>query len=172
MAYCNNNAGCGHSCGRSDNHGGDCDCYESDCKHSNRFIKPPVPSVSPLATFYAVRSNGKYYRTYSRASAAAGWIDKLEDARLWTKQGQAQGKITALSRIAKTHKGPGHAPIPELVEFIVTEIRVVDQTDRVAKACQARVLAARALAQKQRDLLDAQRDLKRATDHLLRLRSS
>jgi hypothetical protein len=60
MAFCNDDVGCGHGCGRQDNLGGDCDCYKSDCKDSSRY-KPPPPE--PLATFYVVRCNSKYYHT-------------------------------------------------------------------------------------------------------------
>ena len=37
MAFCNNNAPCGHECGRQDDHGGSCDCYQNSCASSKRF---------------------------------------------------------------------------------------------------------------------------------------
>ena len=34
MAFCNKRCSCGHDCGRHDDHGGGCDCYDPDCKQS------------------------------------------------------------------------------------------------------------------------------------------
>jgi len=138
MAFCWNNAGCGHSCGRQDAHGGDCDCYESDCKHSSRYkpapVVPPEPAA-PLATFYAVRCNGKYYHTYSRAGST-GWRDKVEDGKVWTRKGPAQAMVTKLSSVPVGPRlnAPQQPSVPELIEFMVTEVRVVDQAARVAEA--------------------------------------
>ncbi len=80
-----------------------------------------------LATFYAVRhpTTGKYYRTYGQRRSS-GWVDKLEDARLWVKLSGARSKITALAN--------GSNCTPELVEFHVTQVLVVNQEERVAKA--------------------------------------
>lgn len=87
---------------------------------------PATDEPKPLATFYAVRHpDGKqYYRTYSKHHQA-GWVDNLEDARLWTREGTARGNITGLSR-------PNF--VPDLIVFVVTEVKVVDQKERIAKA--------------------------------------
>lgn len=45
MAFCNNTAKCGHSCGRQDDHGGACDCYEETCPQSSRFKKDTLEKV-------------------------------------------------------------------------------------------------------------------------------
>jgi len=167
MAFCNNNAGCGHSCGRQDDHGGDCDCYESDCKSSSRYVRPvPLP---PPVTFYAVRCAGKYYHTYSRCNNS-GWRDKLEDAKVWTRKGPAQGMVTRLSD-QLVHKGPGPAPKVELVEFIVAEVRVIDQTTRVAEARlrKDREEAAHRAAAREQEITRAKDDVERA---LARLRKA
>jgi hypothetical protein len=88
--------------------------------------EPIVPTQEPLAVFYAVRNDkGEYYRMYDK-NRSTGWKKDLADAKLWTRIGPAKGKITALSH--------GKGPIPELVEFIVREVRVVDQRVRVAEA--------------------------------------
>lgn len=87
--------------------------------------------ISPLlATFYAVRNQkGQFYRTYDK-NRSSGWKDKLEDARLWTTLSPARSKVTALA-----NEYP-NLPVPELVEFIVREVNVVDQRERVAKTRQ------------------------------------
>jgi len=183
MAFCNDTARCGHCCGRQDYHGGDCDCYETDCRYSSRYVagteqededlddeddtvkQAPVPAPPPktLATFYAIRSNDKFYRTHT-PGRSAGWVNVMEEAKLWTKPGPAKAKITALCSVSKGN-------VPELVEFIVTEVRVVDQTARVAavKVTKAREEAARAVAQRERDLKDAKEKLDKAAARLKKL---
>ena len=176
MAFCNNQAGCGHSCGRSDDHGGGCDCYEGDCKHSSRYKPPPVPPVpKPVATFYAVRSGGQYYHSYSRAGST-GWVDKVdkvEDASVWTRRGPAQGMVTRLSALPEPPRtGPApRLPVPELVEFVVTEVRVIDQASRVAEAQakKERELAAQKKACHEREVDKARGELARAAERLKKL---
>lgn len=81
----------------------------------------------PLAVFYAMQNEyGEYYRTNKSGSGGARWVKDLKAARLWTTAGQARSKITTYS-----NENP-KAVVPELVEFIVTEVRVVDQKARVA----------------------------------------
>jgi hypothetical protein len=168
VAFCNNNAGCGHSCGRQDNHGGECDCYEGACKHSSRYkvpVEPPKPA-KPLATLYAIRCVGRFYHTYSRAGGKS-WVDKLEDAKVWTRRGPAQGMITKLSTKV-FHKGPGPAPALELVELIVTDVRVIDQAARLAEvqAKKERDEAYQRAERSQQELAEAQRNFDRATARL------
>lgn len=62
-----------------------------------------------------------YYHTYAQGGRRNGWVKDLTDARLWTTIGPVKGKITALS-----NERPKD-PVPELVEFIVREVNVVDQ---------------------------------------------
>ena len=126
---------------------------------------PVADEPKPLATFYAVRHpDGKqYYRTRLH-NQAAGWKPNLEDARLWTKLGTARSNITALSR-------PGF--VPDLVEFVVTEVRVVDQKERVAKAKaeRDRKEAERVAAEKKWRLEQAERELAAAQRRVEKLRS-
>jgi hypothetical protein len=93
------------------------------CTYKHRVKREPKPV---LATFYAVRHpDGKrFYRTYSKTHSA-GWVATLEDGRLWTKLGTARSNITALSRANF---------VPDLVEFVIREVNIVDQKERVAKA--------------------------------------
>jgi len=131
----------------------------------NLGVQAPVgdePKV--LATFYAVRNHeGKYYRTYDK-NRSSGWKDNLEDAKLWTRIGPARAKITALSH--------GRGPVPELVEFVVREVNVVDQTARVAaaKAKREREEAERKAAEKKWRLQEAERELAEAQRRVEKLR--
>lgn len=113
-------------------------------------------AAAPIATFYAVRnSKGEFYRTYAQGGRRSGWVKELTDARLWTTIGPARGKITALS-----NEHP-RDPVPELVEFVVREINVVDQQARVAEARAKKQLEVenRKKAQAEWELQQAQRDL-------------
>lgn len=144
-----------------------CPCHPNDERsHSeSQGVELPTTPPAPLATFYAVRdpSSGKFYRTYS-THHSSGWIDKLEDARLWTRAGQAKSKITALSNEGKF--------TPELVEFIVTEVKVVDQKERVAQAKveKARKEAERLAWIKNERLRQAQSEYDKAKDRLEKLK--
>ena len=57
MAFCNNDAPCGHECARQDDHGGDCDCYQNDCPirltrvargFRMEVLEPPPPSKNVI----------------------------------------------------------------------------------------------------------------------------
>ena len=157
MAFCNNRSPCGRDCGRQDDHGGSCDCYETGCPTCNR-REPEAPravAARCLMTVFAVRREGKFYRTNNTgARGRSGWVDKLEDAKLWTRAAPAKGKVTALST---------GDDVPELVELVVTEFRVVKQSERVAAA-----QAKKARDNAERDELARQQEFARATAELLR----
>lgn len=124
-------------------------------------------SDAPLAIFYAVRNDkGEYYRTYAQGGRRSGWVKELTDARLWTTIGPAKGKITALS-----NERPKE-PVPELVEFIVREVNIVDQTQRIAdaKVKKARDEAEAAARCKQAELQFAQAEYDRARARLEKLK--
>lgn len=125
-------------------------------------------SPAPLATFYMVRNEkGEYYRTYAQ-SRCSGWVKDLKDGRLWTSLGPAKGKITNLANSYPK------LPVPELVEFVVTEVRVVDQTERVAQAKvkKAEEEAKRNAWIKQERLKDAQAEFDRAQAKLNKLKGT
>jgi hypothetical protein len=123
-----------------------------------------VDPDKPLAVFYAIRNEkGQYWRTYDKYRSP-GWKDNLEDAKLWTRIGPAKAKITALSH--------GKGPVPELVEFVVREVRVVDQNARIAefrKKQEAEQVAA-AEAYRREALRQAQSDYDRALARLKKVK--
>lgn len=115
-------------------------------------------------TFYAVVDNpnlsvAKWYRTYS-SNRNSGWVKDFEDAKIWTRRGQAQGKCTNLG------------PFTYLVVFSAGEIEVVDQRVRVEKQ-EAKARAAEALRvqeQKKREFTAALEALRVAQDKVERLK--
>lgn len=128
---------------------------------------PVKEEAGPIATFYAVRNNkGEYYRTYAQGGRRSGWVKELTDARLWTTIGPAKGKITALS-----NEHPKD-PVPELIEFVVREVNVVDQKARVAQAKvkKAREDAERVERQRLYELQYAQSEFDKAKSRLDKLK--
>ncbi len=142
-----------------------CSCHVGHEEDVVARTKPAELAPKSLATFYAVRNEkGQFYRTYSMRGTPAGWENKLEDARLWTRPGGANGIITSLTHNPK-------APVPDLVEFVVTELKVIDQKQRVVKARQKREEEAAwaEQARKQERLRQAEIDVEQAQARLKKL---
>lgn len=90
----------------------------------------------PKHVFYAVRNrDGTFYKTYSKSGTGRGWVKDLATSRVYAKASMARATITRLA-----NEFP-KLPIPELVEFHVTEIRVIPQEDRVAESRQKKLIA-------------------------------
>ncbi len=118
--------------------------------------------------FYAIRNReGKFFKTYKNSSPA-GWVDELAKARIYAKESMARGKVTAYSN---THP---REPVPDIVEFHVTEIRVIDQKSRVAEAknkkLEEEIQKKKMIAQRQ--LEEAEKAFNDAKKKLLKLKSS
>lgn len=79
--------------------------------------------------FYVVRNHqGFFYKTYSNSSTSSGWKKDLAVAKIYSKLSMARATVTRLAnRFPKQ-------PVPELVEFHVSEVRVVPQEERVAES--------------------------------------
>lgn len=159
MAFCNNRAPCGSDCGRQDDHGGDCDCREDDCKSCSEEIVPEKPKGRIV--LYAVTDGKNFYRS-GKKHTSAGWYPNIKDASIWNRPGPAKGMVTMLS----THD---FAPI--LVELVVTEINVIDQHARVSdvRKKQERKLQKQDEVRKHNELLRAQKELRDVQDRLNRL---
>ena len=116
---------------RKDYHG--FQCYERMSYDNNDFCgcAHGAPKVEePTYTFYAVAdrddlTKAKWYRTYS-ANGSSGWVSDLDNAKVWVKRSSAKGKCTNLG------------PSARLVEFEVTKVTVVDNSDSVKKAAEAK----------------------------------
>lgn len=163
MAFCNLNCGCGKSCGRQDDHGGGCDCYEKGCI-TWALALPNVQSPSSL-NLYAIRNDKKeWFRTATPGHPPA-WVKDLADARIYAKLSSARSKVTAW---ANEHK---KSPVPALVELVVTEQRIVDQQDRLAEVRRKKQLEIeeRKQVQARQQLENAKRDLAEAQARVMRL---
>ena len=83
-------------------------------------------------TLYAVRnSDGKWFRAVGYGGHGPSWVDDIQRARIYPKLGTARGRV---GYFANNHKD---YPPPDVVEFVVTVGRVVDDTARVEKARKA-----------------------------------
>lgn len=140
-------------------------CWERMSYDNNDFCGcshgAPVPE---MYTFYAVADNqdlkkARWYRTYSWRKGS-GFVDSLDNAKIWTKRRLAQAKCTNL--------GVGVF----LVEFIAGKVNIIDQRECLAQAAEKKRLEEerrRQLAAK-RELADAKRALKAVQDKVNKLR--
>lgn len=137
-------------------------CWERMSHDNNDFCgcrhgEPEQPADEQLVLYAIKNEKGEWYKTYS-TTRSRGWKKTLKEAKIWSRGGQARAKLTAL---ANEHPS---LPAPLLIEFVVTQVRVVDQTERIA---QSRLEAQRKRKQYEEELAkrrldDAQRRLARA----------
>jgi hypothetical protein len=118
------------------------------------------PKSEETYTFYAVAdrkdlSKARWYRTYS-ANRSSGYVDDLADAKIWVKRGVAKGKCTQLG------------PSATLVEFVVTKVNVIDNSEQFKKAAEKRQQeeVRRAAALKQMQIEQAKYDIQQASARL------
>ena len=126
-------------------------------------MSAPEPQ-GPQFTFYAIAdkedlTKARWYRTYSQYKGS-GFVDNLDDAKIWTKKGQAQGKCTNL--------GAGVF----LVEFVAGRVNVIDQRERLKQAAEKKRLEEERRRQSaaERELADAERALRAAQDKVNKLK--
>jgi hypothetical protein len=115
-------------------------------------------------TFYAVASDAdltkaRWYRTYS-SNKGSGFVNDIDDAKIWMKRSQAQSKCTRL----------GGSTV--MVEFITTEVNTIDQTEHRKRAAEKKRFdeERRRQTQAERELADAERALKIAQEKINRLK--
>lgn len=95
MAFCMSTAPCGHECGRGDFHGGDCDCYERDCKSSSRYVTLPPRQTTGVVvvSLFGIRKGGLYFHGFT-SSGSSTWVNCLGvDAVLWTQRQDADAAV-------------------------------------------------------------------------------
>lgn len=87
--------------------------------------------MSETLVLYAVRSrDGKWFRNVGFGHAyrgGKGWVEELQNAKLYAKIGQARSRITFFAR-----RYPDYG-VPDLVELTMGSMRVIDETARVEK---------------------------------------
>jgi len=145
-----------------------CSCHGGEGNAAYR-VQPksePPPAVEPQAvdyTFYAVADRddlktARWYRTYS-TSGSSGFVNDLESAKIWVRRALAKSKCTQLG------------PSTRLVEFVVTKVNVIDNSEHIKKAVekkrQEEVRRAEAVKQQQIEL--AKLEIERAQERLRKL---
>ena len=146
-----------------------CTCHRDE-KKFDAIVLPKSPEPILL---YAVRNaEGQWFKPYTKGSSAS-WQDDLGFAKIYANESTAAGSITRLVNEAeRNRRGGGPIAAPELVEFVVTETRVIDQKERLAKVKQKKleIEARRVADEKQLELINAQKELDKAQAHLNKLR--
>ncbi len=79
-------------------------------------------------TLYAVRfDDGKWFRSRGYGGYGDHRVPELKDAKLYSKIGQARGRVTFFAK-----RWPEYSA-PSIVELHVTQLQVVNDGDRVQK---------------------------------------
>lgn len=79
--------------------------------------------------FYLVRNqDGKFFRAKGRDGQGLTWVDKAQDAKVYTKIGQARSRVTYF---AKAYPQYG---IPDIIHVHVTQGETIHEEVRVKKA--------------------------------------
>ena len=106
-------------------------CWER-LSHENNDFCGCTHGAPPKATLmlYAIRnSTGEFFRAKGRSGYGKSWVPDLIDAKFYAKVSTARSRVTYFA-----NNNPKKLPVPELIEFKVTEVRVIDETDRVKDA--------------------------------------
>lgn len=94
-----------------------------------------TPDLSDIG-LYAVRNKeGKWFRAKGYGGYGETWVSELKRARIYNKIGPARATV---SYFANEHPKYG---IPDIVQFVVTEVKVLDETARVEKQRQKKAEA-------------------------------
>lgn len=76
--------------------------------------------------FYAIQlTTGEWYRARS-GNRSSGWVKELKKAKIYGNVSQARSRITMFANENRI--------VPDLIEFTLTGSRVVDETERLARA--------------------------------------
>jgi hypothetical protein len=121
----------------------------------------------PLAVFWAIRNDkGEYFKT-STSTSGPRWVKDLGTARIYSKLSHAKAKVTTYAN----ESWNAGKPIPDIVEFIVNDVRVIDQRDRVAevRAKKARESATTRQALHDLAVREARENAKKALAELAKL---
>jgi hypothetical protein len=77
---------------------------------------------------YAVRNHeGRWFRSKGFGGYGNSWVDEIQKAKVYTRIGQARSRVTYF---ANAHND---IPAPQLVELAVTQVSLVDESERIEK---------------------------------------
>jgi len=113
--------------------------------------------------FYAVRNKeGKWFRAKGYGGYGETWVDELNRARVYNKPKSARGTITYFAT-----QFPKYG-VPDLVEFSVGEIRIMDEAKRVTDSQKKKEILSRKhkLWRHQFEVSEAKRKLEEAQKKL------
>ncbi len=121
-------------------------------------------------TIYLVRNQeGKYFRRKGFGGGGESWTEDVSKARVYVgdKLSQARGVV---SFFANKHPAYG---VPDIVELIATESKVLDEEERVRKTLKERAKRKEesVLRKKRHDLDKAEKALDKAKSDLDKLRN-
>ncbi len=121
-------------------------------------VEEPKP---PQITLYAVRnSDGKWFRARGYGGYGDSWVDDFTSiqVRLYPKVGTARAQV---SFFAKNYP---QFPVPEIVEFTLTGLKVLNEEKRVSKVAQQREVreASAEKKRRERELQNAEAEFNRA----------
>lgn len=123
--------------------------------------------MTTALTLYAVRNReGRWFRSKGYGGYGETWTPEIGKAKLYTKIGQARGRVTFFA-----NKWPEFGT-PDIVEFVATEQAVLPEAERVQRATakKAEQEAARKVRQHAAEVERATRDKQDAEERLARLR--
>lgn len=128
--------------------------------------------TAPTFAFYAIAdkeniAKARWYRTYSQYKGS-GFVDSLDDAKIWTKRSQAQANCLRLAQAKYTGLGGG----AYLVEFVAGKVNVIDQRERLRELAEKKHQRALADAERRaaQELAAAEAALKSAQEKVERLK--
>lgn len=123
--------------------------------------------MTATLTLYAVRNReGRWFRSKGYGGYGETWTADIGKAKLYTKIGQARGRVTFFA-----NKWPEHGT-PDIVEFVAAEQAVLPEAERVQKATakKAEQEAARKVRQHKAEIERATRDKQDAEERLAKLK--
>ena len=118
-------------------------------------------------TLYVVRNDkGQFFRAKGYGGGGQTWVDDINKAKIYGKIGGARGTITWF---ANTYP---KFPTLELLKLTITGVEVIDETERVNKAKEKKIIAEANSAKRnaERELEAAKRDFDNARNRLSKLK--
>jgi hypothetical protein len=116
--------------------------------------------------FYAVRNKeGKWFRAKGYGGYGETWVEELNRARIYNKPSSARSQVTYFATNYATYG------VPDLVEFSIGEIHILDESQRVADSKRKKEITARnqVVWRRQYEVDEAKRNLEAAQKKLKEL---
>lgn len=115
---------------------------------------------------YLVRNNdGKYFRSKGYGGYGSSWVDSIEDAKFYTKESTAKGRVTWW---AKNYPAYG---VPEIVvlEAVIADVKKQEERVKKAKDKEQYLKDTKHIREEKRKIRDAKKELEKAEERLRQL---